>query len=126
MPDDQNKPVMGRPRIELDWDEFDKLCNLQCTLVEIAHWFKCCEDTIEARVKETYGVTFSEHYKIRSAGGKMSLRRKQMDVALNGNVGMLIWLGKQYLDQKDKVFESYDQNNPQKLVIVSNSADEYK
>ena len=32
---------------------------------------------------------------------KTRLKRKQIDVALKGNVPMLIWLGKQYLDQKD-------------------------
>jgi hypothetical protein len=34
----------------------------------------------------------------------MSLRRKQFQVALEGkgNVGMLIWLGKQYLGQTEK------------------------
>ena len=70
--------------------------------MEIASFFEVSEDTIERRVKETHGVTFAEHYKTLSGGGKISLRRKQMDVALSGNVSMLIWLGKQYLGQKDK------------------------
>jgi hypothetical protein len=35
--------------------------------------------------------------------GKMSLRRKQFKAAIeDGNTTMLIWLGKQYLEQKDK------------------------
>ena len=33
----------------------------------------------------------------------MSLRRKQTQVALDGNVAMLIWLGKQYLGQAEKL-----------------------
>jgi len=33
---------------------------------------------------------------------QMSLRRKQIEVALKGNVSMLIWLGKQMLGQMDK------------------------
>ena len=96
---------MGRPRIEFDdthWANFKKLCTMQATLVEIAAFFEVSEDTIERRVKETYGVTFAEHYKSMSGSGKISLRRKQMDVALSGNVSMLIWLGKQYLGQTDK------------------------
>lgn len=93
---------MGRPKIEINWDEFDKLCSMQATLVEIANWFGCSEDTIERRVVETYGVTFAEHYKNKSSKGKISLRRKQFEVALTGNTTMLIWLGKQHLDQKDK------------------------
>lgn len=32
-----------------------------------------------------------------------SLRKKQLQIALKGNVVMLIWLGKQYLGQVDKV-----------------------
>ncbi len=31
-----------------------------------------------------------------------SLRRKQIDSAMKGNTGMMIWLGKQYLGQTDK------------------------
>lgn len=34
--------------------------------------------------------------------GKMSLRRKQYAEAMKGNTTMLVWLGKQHLDQKDK------------------------
>ena len=32
---------------------------------------------------------------------KIQLREKQWEVAMEGNVQMLIWLGKQYLGQKD-------------------------
>lgn len=37
---------------------------------------------------------------------KEKLKRKQISVALQGNVVMLIWLGKQYLGQADKTEES--------------------
>ena len=33
---------------------------------------------------------------------KLALRKKQFDIAMQGNVQMLIWLGKQYLEQSDK------------------------
>ena len=32
---------------------------------------------------------------------KIELREKQWEVAMDGNVQMLIWLGKQYLGQRD-------------------------
>lgn len=92
----------GRPQIEINWTAFDKLCLLQCTLEEIASFFNCSVDTIERAVKRDKGFGFAEYYKKKSAGGKSSLRRKQMEVALSGNTTMLIWLGKQYLEQKDK------------------------
>jgi len=34
--------------------------------------------------------------------GKLSLRRKQVELAVEGNPTMRIWLGKQYMGQKDK------------------------
>lgn len=91
----------GRPKIEIDKNEFEKLCALQCTLTEIAEWFKCSEDTIERWCKRTYSETFADTYKKKSAKGKISLRRKQFEVANAGNVSMLIWLGRNWLDQKD-------------------------
>jgi hypothetical protein len=95
--------IMGRPLIEIRWDEFDKLCSLQCTLIEIAGWFNCSIDTIENKVKEAHSVTFSEYYAQKRSGGKVSLRRKQFETAMSGNPTMLIWLGKQYLAQSDKI-----------------------
>ena len=41
---------MGRPKFVMDWDQFDSLCSLQATLVEISEFFKVSEDTIENRV----------------------------------------------------------------------------
>jgi hypothetical protein len=39
---------------------------------------------------------------------KRFMRRKQMEVAMSGNVTMLIWLGQQYLGQADKETVSGD------------------
>lgn len=93
---------MGRPPIEINWIEFDKLCRLQCTLEEIAGWFNCSIDTIENKVKQEHGVTFSEYFAQKRAGGKVSLRRRQYEAAMAGNTALLIFLGKQYLGQSDK------------------------
>ena len=94
--------VMGRPKIEINWDQFNKLCGLQCTQLEIASYFDCSEDTIERRVKEVHGVTFAVYFAQKRGAGKIALRRKQYEAALAGNVTLLIWLGKQYLGQMDK------------------------
>ncbi len=93
--------ITGRPRKELDFPQFEKLCAICATEEEIAHWFDMSEDTLNRRCQENYGVTFSEVYKKYSDEGKMSLRRKQIQVAMDGNPTMLIWLGKQLLGQKD-------------------------
>jgi hypothetical protein len=50
--------------------------------------------------KEIYGDGFSQIYKIKRQGGKVSLRRQQFKIA-ETNAKMAIWLGKQYLGQVD-------------------------
>lgn len=92
----------GRPKIKILKEDFEKLCKMQCTLLEIAGFFECSDDTIENWCKAMYGETFSEVYKKKSAAGKISLRRSQFKCADAGNATMLIWLGKQYLGQKDQ------------------------
>lgn len=98
----ENKKSAGRPKIEINWDQFDKLCGLQCTKLEIASYFDCSEDTIERRVKEVHGVDFAVYFEQKRGSGKIALRRKQYEAAMAGNVTLLIWLGKQYLGQSDK------------------------
>ena len=93
----------GPKPIQIDWAQFDKLCEFQCTLNEIAAWFECSIDTIENKVKEAHGVKFSDYYDQKRGRGKVSLRRKQWNVAMKGDKTMLIWLGKQYLSQSDKI-----------------------
>jgi AraC-like DNA-binding protein len=91
---------MGRPRLEIDKKQFESLCGLQCTLEEIADFFQCSEDTIERWCKREYESTFAETFKKHSGKGKISLRRAQFKLA-EKNASMAIWLGKQYLHQKD-------------------------
>lgn len=91
---------MSRPQIKIDWEEFNKLCAIQCTKEEIADWFNCSQDTISRAVKRKYNMSFADLYKKRSKYGKISLRRYQFQLARN-NTTMAIWLGKQYLGQKD-------------------------
>lgn len=92
----------GRPKTKIDKESFEKLCMMHCTLIEIAGFFNCSEDTIENWCKENYKATFSDVYKRKSARGNISLRRSQFQSAEAGNVTMQIWLGKQWLGQKEQ------------------------
>jgi hypothetical protein len=113
----------GVPRtIEIDWDDFDKLCLMHATLEEVAGWFQCSPATIETRVKEQYGCTFGERWQLRAAGGKASLRRRQFEKALDGNPSLLIFLGKQYLGQSDKSELSGPGGRPIPVASISVSA----
>lgn len=95
---------MARPQKEINEELVEKLAAIGCTNEEIAEICNCSADTIERRFAGT----------LKEARGtfKMSLRRLQYLSAKKGNVSMQIWLGKQYLGQKDKQELSADDVKP--------------
>ncbi len=95
--------AMGRPCKEIDKAEFEKLCAMQCTLDEICGWFGVSSKTLEAWCKRTYSDTFSHIFSQKRSIGKISLRRAQYQSAMSGNPALLIWLGRNWLGQTDKV-----------------------
>lgn len=76
---------------------------IHATAEECADFFQCSADTIDRRLKEEGWSGFAEFYKSHQAEGVISLRRAQWQAAQAGNPTMLIWLGKQYLGQRDQV-----------------------
>lgn len=93
---------MARPRIKIDWEQFDKLCHMQATRIEIAQWFNCTDETIDNACKREKKVSFSSYYDQKRGRGRISLRRKMYEMALSGDRVMCIWLSKQYLGMTDK------------------------
>lgn len=93
---------MARPQKEIDQKQFENLCGLQCTREEICGWFDVTDKTLESWCKRTYGNVFSLVFAQKRGKGKISLRRSQWRLA-EKNANMAIWLGKQYLDQKDHI-----------------------
>jgi len=87
---------------EIDYKKLDAMCAIHCTGEECAAILNIDYDTLNAGLKRDGNKGFSEYFKLKGAGGKMSLRRKQYDQAMSGNSTMLIWLGKQWLNQSDK------------------------
>ena len=106
---------MGRPQKEISEKLFENLCGIQCTEVEMCAILECSEDTLNRWCKRTYGETFAEIYKKKSAAGKASLRRTQLRLA-EKNASMAIFLGKQYLGQKD-VIENNINTEPVQVVV---------
>lgn len=114
----------GRPPIkEIDFNELDKLIGIQATAEECASWFDVSVDTIDRRLRENFGMSFAEYSKQKKGKGKISLRRRQMQAALDGNTTMLIWLGKQYLGQSEGG-EIVKQSLPPFIVNTVNESDE--
>ena len=87
---------------KIDKKQFENLCGLQCTINEVCDFFDVEDDTLNSWCKKTYGTTFSEVFKLKRGKGQISLRRMQWKLA-EKNPTMAIFLGKQYLGQKDKI-----------------------
>jgi hypothetical protein len=81
--------------------EVEKLGMLGTTAGEMAAWFGVALRTVERRMAKADG-DFRRSYVKGFGRLKISLRRKQIESDKSGNVSMLIWLGKQLLDQVDK------------------------
>lgn len=91
---------MGRPKIVLDYNMIERLAGIMATQEEIAAFLDVSVKTLQ-RDEE-----FSRIYKKGVEKGKMSLRRSQMKLA-ERNAAMAIWLGKQYLGQREVVEQIY-------------------
>lgn len=85
----------GRPKFIIDYEAAEKLASLMCTQPEIASYLGCSLALLEHDKK------FQEIHRKGLDKGKMSVRRMQYRCAEEGNPTMLIWLGKQYLEQRD-------------------------
>ncbi len=85
---------MARPRAKIDYEMVEKLANIQCTQEEIASFLNLSVRTLQ-RDEE-----FCRIYKKGQESGIMSLRRIQFKLA-EKNPTMALWLGKQYLGQRD-------------------------
>lgn len=94
--------MKGRPEKTLDWNQLEKLARLPLVAEEIAWVLGVSVDTLSRRLQEQEQITCAEYLEQKRASIRKRLMAKQFDVAMKGNVTMLIWLGKQYLDQKDK------------------------
>jgi transcriptional regulator with XRE-family HTH domain len=84
----------GRPKAELRKNSVEELAARGCTIEEIAGILGVNRDTV------------SDNFSAEVARGRNrlaeQLRGRQVDLAMNGSVPLLIWLGKQYLGQREK------------------------
>lgn len=93
---------VGRDTIVIDWERFDYLCKIHCTLNEISGFFGCSEDTIERRVMQAKKLKFAEYYRQKSMHGKIAIRRALFQGLENGRDSITIWLSKQHLGMSDQ------------------------
>ncbi len=88
----------GRKVVEIDLLELEKLSMLHCTDEDLAAWFGVSTRTIEKRRKNPEFAAVTARGR---AKGRISVRRSQMKGMEGGHAGMGIWLGKQWLGQRE-------------------------
>jgi hypothetical protein len=106
----QTKPKnkMGRPKIEINQTVFDTVIQLPLTKADIAGCCAVSEDTIERYVKSRFETTFAVLHEQKKHTFRKNILGKQYEMAMKGDRTLLIWLGKQYLNQADKVETKQD------------------
>lgn len=107
---------MGRPLKEVDEDVVRKLAGIGCTYQEIADFVEVDRSTIIRR--------FAPVIKKGKSKIIQGLRMKQIQIAMDGNVTMLIWLGKNMLHQKDQ--PSTDDEPVKNITLRKKKSEESK
>lgn len=98
------RPGAGRKKVELSegqWKALEAMCVLTDKKHRVARAIGHDEKTLSRIIKDKHGVDFSEFIHKRFEEGNFKLLSKQWDKAMEGNISMLIWLGKNRLGQRD-------------------------
>ena len=84
--------------MHIDLFQLEKLCSIQCTDEDLAGIFGVTTRTLENKRKKP---EYAEAMRRGRAKGRLSVRREQFKLLERGNPSIAIWLGKQYLGQRD-------------------------
>ena len=118
----------GRPPIQWDEKEAAIFGRFRATYKTMSDYYGCSERTIKRLMTndddDGNESKFCHHYKNGLSSGQMKLSEAQWKAAQEGNATMLIWLGKQYLGQKDRQEISLDdkrENEPDYSALSEES-----
>lgn len=82
-------------KLDINTTQLEELAQRFWKISEIAAFFGCSESTIKHR--------FAQNLVNGREKGKGTLRDWQLNAAKKGSAALLIWLGKQYLGQTEKI-----------------------
>lgn len=111
---------MSRPKINIDWAKVDFYLRAHCDGVGIAGILGIHPDTLYLAVQSEFKMGFSEYSAKKKSEGKELIRGKQFQLALEGDKTMLVWLGKQYLEQRDKSDNNNNNTETAKIIVETN------
>lgn len=107
---------VGRPRGDFDWHLVESLAMHEASELFVAERLLAKDNVeinkktlaakvklIQRRILERFDLNYVQYREQKLEGQKIKLRSWQWKAAEKGNVAMLIWLGKQYLAQRERV-----------------------
>ena len=80
---------MAMTKTEVDFGALDALLQFKVTKRFCADYLKVSEDTIDRRIKEEHGLTFSEYQSLRMGRTAVKIQQKIVELALKGNPKLL-------------------------------------
>ena len=114
---DKKKSKAGRKKISIDWDKVDNYLMSGSNGVQVAAMIGIHYNTLVNKCKEEKKCDFSDYLQQKKEKGNNLLKAMQYKLAMNGDRGMLIWLGKNRLDQSDK--KEIKQHNTGSLININ-------
>jgi hypothetical protein len=90
-------------KILIDFKVLDALVQFKVTKGFVADYLKVSEDTVEKRIKENTGMTFTEYSKLKQQNVAYKLQQKCIEQALKGDRTLMIFALKNMANWSDKV-----------------------
>lgn len=101
---------------EMDWDTLNALLQSRPTLQLCADYLECSDTHIENEIKRVHKMTFSEYRESRMAFVKVKLIQQAIQMAIKGNVTMLIFCLKNLCGWADKIENKIEEKPTKELI----------
>jgi hypothetical protein len=100
---EKKKSNAGRKKIVINWARVNSALEAGANGVQVAAMLGMHPDTLYNKCKALYNMDFSAYMQTKRESGNEKLLKAQYNLAIQENDrAMLIWLGKQRLNQSEK------------------------
>jgi hypothetical protein len=124
--ENKTKKTNGRPKKEIDFAVLDALVQFKVTKIFVADYMGVSEDTIEKRIKEKTGMTFTDYSKLKQQRTGLKLQQKCIERAIAGDRTLLIFALKNFANWSDKQEQSIDITTGGKSIALDNPEERQK
>lgn len=108
--------------VEIDNAQLKALMRLKPTIEDTAAMFECSSRTIDRYIRENFDCNFKEFRQRYMASSRHDLVRKALEMALSGNVPLLIFTLKNMCGWKDRPdIIDLDESESKQPVILSDA-----